>query len=109
MLLKIGAATIIESLVLAAGVAAAVSFRDNAPEPTVLSTETHTTAENFLQKRKTNLGQKLEIADEPDNDETGGESKVIEDNTTEEDSKSGRGDQRSAKNTMSESRTEPVP
>jgi sortase A len=68
MLLKVGLATIAVSLVLVAGVAAAVSLRDETTNETAVSGESKTTVESPAHERNFDLGQKLEIDDEPNED-----------------------------------------
>jgi sortase A len=69
MLLKVGLATIAVSLMLAAGVAAAVGLRGETAE-TVVSGEPKAAVESLAQEREFDLGQRLEIDDEVD--ENGG-------------------------------------
>jgi hypothetical protein len=65
MLLKVGVATITVSLVLATGVTAAVGLRGETAE-TVVSREPKAAVKSPAQEREVDLGQKLEIDDEVD-------------------------------------------
>jgi sortase A len=70
MLLKVGVALMVLSLVLATGVAAVVGLRGEAPETSEIAAESRAAVEKKAQEeekqqRKFDPGQKLEIDDEP--------------------------------------------
>jgi sortase A len=65
MLLKVGLALMLLSLVLAAGVAAAVGLRSGPPETQTVSSVEPRASEKKVEEKKFDPGKKLEIDDEP--------------------------------------------
>ncbi len=119
MFLKVGAAMMLFSLVLAAGVTAAIVFQDEAPETATLSAESKA-AEKAAEQRKFDPGKELDIDDGSGKDERPGEKPKVDDEPGKEPASRGQASREPAskgrasrepasKGQASGSRPEPLP